>query len=42
MKRSSKLILALVVFFNIVVGGTGTVAEAKEIAVIWDTKSAIR
>jgi putative tryptophan/tyrosine transport system substrate-binding protein len=41
MKRSWKLVLALVVLFNIVVIVTVAVAEAKEIAVIWDTKSAM-
>ncbi len=41
MKRTSKLILALFVFLNIMVGGPGFVVHAKEIAVIWDTKSAM-
>ncbi len=41
MKRSSKLILALFVFLNILVGGSLVIAHAKEIAVIWDTKSAM-
>jgi putative tryptophan/tyrosine transport system substrate-binding protein len=41
MKRSLKLILALFILLNIMVGGSGSVAEAKEIAVIWDTKSAM-
>lgn len=36
-----KLILALFLFLNIIVGGPGLVAHAKEIAVIWDTKSAM-
>jgi putative tryptophan/tyrosine transport system substrate-binding protein len=39
MKRSSKLILVIFVLVNILVSGTGSVAQAKEIAVIWDTKS---
>jgi putative tryptophan/tyrosine transport system substrate-binding protein len=40
-KRSPKPFLASFVFFNILVGGTGFVAEAKKMAVIWDTKSAM-
>ena len=36
-----KRVLALVLFLNIIVGGPGFVAHAKEIAVIWDTKSAM-
>ena len=36
-----KRVLALFLFLNIIVGGPGLVAHAKEIAVIWDTKSAM-
>ena len=41
MKRSSKLIITIFVFLSILMSATGFVAEAKEIAVIWDTKSAM-
>ncbi len=36
-----KRVLAVFLFLNIMVGGPGFVAHAKEIAVIWDTKSAM-